>query len=108
MNWKDLVNVLERQVPAGSVTTYAQVSLWEYGVSHRNHSVRSLLVGARNHGYQQLTNRVVGVDGKLADLLAGPDQQRLQLLNEGVRFTVDGRVDLTKTIPVVFSLEWKD
>ena len=52
-------------------------------------------------GYQQLTNRVVGVDGKLADLHAGPDQQRLQLLNEGITFTGDGRVDLTKTIPIV-------
>jgi alkylated DNA nucleotide flippase Atl1 len=73
MNWKQLVDVLERRVPAGSVTTYAQVSLWGYGISNRNQPVRSLLRGAGNHGYQRLTNRVVGVDGKLADLPEGSD-----------------------------------
>lgn len=36
----------------------------------------SLLMGARNQGYQKLTNRVVGADGKLADLPDGADQQR--------------------------------
>lgn len=63
MNWKDLVDVLERLVSAGSVTTYFEISRWAYGVPNRNPPVRSLLVAARNHGYQRLTNRVVGADG---------------------------------------------
>jgi alkylated DNA nucleotide flippase Atl1 len=101
VNWKDLVDVLERKVSAGNVTTYSEVSNWAYGVPNRNQPVRSLLVGARNHGYQKLTNRVVGADGKLAELPDGSDQQRQQLLCEGVLFDDDGRVDLTKVVPVV-------
>ena len=42
--------VLGRRVTAGSVTTYAQVSLWGYGVHNYNQPVRSLLRGAANHG----------------------------------------------------------
>ena len=100
MNREQLVEILERRVPAGSVTTYAQVSLWGYGVSNPNQPVRSLLRGAANHCHQRLTNRVVGVDGKLADLPEGSDQQRQQLLVEGVPFTADGRVDFGRIFPV--------
>ena len=100
MNWTQLVDVLERRLPAGSVTTYAQVSLWGYGVPNLNQPVRSLLRGAANHGHQRLTNRVVGVDDKLADLPEGSGQQEQQLLAEGVPFTADGRVDFGLTSPV--------
>jgi alkylated DNA nucleotide flippase Atl1 len=100
MSWEQLVETLERHVPAGSVTTYAQVSLWGYGVPNRNQPVRSLLRGAGNHGHQRLTNRVVGVDGKLANLPEGSDQQRQQLIAEGVPFTAEGRVDFSLTSPV--------
>ena len=100
MNWQDLVDMLQPQLPAGSVTTYAQVSLWGYDVPNRNHPVRSLLVGARNNGFQHLTNRVVGVNGELADLPHGPAQQRQQLEAEGIPFTADGRVDFTQILPV--------
>jgi alkylated DNA nucleotide flippase Atl1 len=100
VNWEQLVEILERRVPAGSVTTYAQVSLWGYGVSNRNQPVRSLLRGAVNHGHQRLTNRVVRVDGELADLPEGSDQQKQQLLAEGVPFTADGRVDFGRISPV--------
>ena len=100
MNRKQLVDVLDRRVPAGSVTTYAQVSLWGYGVPNRNQPVRSLLRGAGNHGHQRLTNRVVGVDGKLADLPEGSDQQRQQLLAESVPFTANGTVDFGSISPV--------
>ena len=99
MNWKQLVTTLGYRVPVGSVTTYAQVSLWGYGVHHYNQPVRSLLTGAANHCHQRLTNRVVGTDGKLADLPNGSDQQRRQLLDEGVSFTSDGRVDFDRISP---------
>jgi alkylated DNA nucleotide flippase Atl1 len=99
MDWRQLVTMLGRQVPAGSVTTYAQVSLWGYGVRNYNQPVRSLLRGAANHGHQRLTNRVVGTDGRLADLPEGSDQQRRQLLSEGIPFTPDGRVDFGRISP---------
>ena len=105
MNWKDLVGVLERQVLSGSVTTYSEVSSWAYGVPNRNQPVRSLLVGARNHGYQKLTNRVVGTDGKLANLPNGSDQQCQQLQDEGISFDEDGRVDPIMNPPVVLCKE---
>ena len=100
MNWKQLVMVLGRRVPAGSVTTYAQVSLWGYGVHNYNQPVRSLLRGAANHGHQRLTNRVVRTDGQLADLPEGSDQQRQQLLGEDIPFTIDGRVAFDRISPV--------
>jgi alkylated DNA nucleotide flippase Atl1 len=100
MTWQQLVDVLERCVPTGSVTTYAEVSLWGYGVPDMNQPVRSLLRGARNHDYQRLTNRVVKVNGELADLPEGPDQQRQQLLIEGVPLAADGRVDFDQISPV--------
>jgi len=103
MKWEQLVETLERHVPAGSVTTYAQVSLWGYGVPNWNQPVRSLLRGAGNNGYQLLTNRVVKVNGELADLPEGPGQQKRQLLDEGVPFTADGRVDFGKISPVTLA-----
>ena len=96
MDWKQLVTTLAHHVPAGHVTTYAQVSLWGYDIPNLNQPVRSLLSGAANHGHQRLTNRVVRTDGRLADLPEGSDQQRRQLLDEGIPFTTDGRVDFDR------------
>jgi alkylated DNA nucleotide flippase Atl1 len=43
---------------------------------------------------------VVRTDGRLAeDLPEGPDQQKNQLLREGVPFTPDGRVDFEEIPP---------
>src|ERR671933_482319 len=99
MNWEEIVTELERRVPAGSVTTYPRVSLWGHGKPNLNQPVRSLLRGAANHGHQRLTNRVVRTDGRLAELPEGSDQQRCQLLAEGVPFTADGRVDFDRISP---------
>ncbi len=103
MNWNQMVTTLEHRVPAGCVTTYAEVSLWGYGRPNLNQPVRSLLSGAASHGHQRLTNRVVGKDGRLADLPEGSDQQRGQLLDEGVPFTTDGRVDFDRISPVTLA-----
>ena len=103
MDWKQLATTLGYRVPARSVTTCAQVSLWGYGVQDYNQPVRSLLRGAANHGHQRLTNRVVGTDGRLADLPEGSDQQKRRLLDEGVPFTPDGRVDFGRISPVTLA-----
>ena len=92
---QDLIAVLEKRVPSGSITTYAMVSLWGYGVPTRNQPVGSMLKGARNAGRGDLTNRVVCDDGSFANLPDGPAQQREQLQREGVRLTATG-VDMTR------------
>jgi alkylated DNA nucleotide flippase Atl1 len=98
--WQDLVDVLTRHVPAGSITTYANVSEWGYGSRSMNQPVRSLLRGALNNGFQTLTNRVIGADGRLAELPEGNTQQRTQLAAEGIPFRSDGKVDLRAAVPV--------
>lgn len=100
MNWKQLVNELDRSVPSGHVTTYAEVSYWGYGTRNHNQPVRSLLTGAANHGHQRLTNRVVKTDGRLANLPEGSDQQKQQLVDEGVPFAANGKVDFDRIAPV--------
>ena len=103
MDWRQLVTALGESVPKGSVTTYAEVSLWGYGVHNYNQPVRSLLRGAANHGHQRLTNRVVRTDGRLADIPEGSNQQRHQLLAEGVPFTADDRVDFDRISPATLA-----
>ncbi len=100
MTGRQLVDVLESCVPAGSVTTYAEVPLGGYGVPNMYQPVRFLLRGARDHDYQRLPNRAVKANGELADLLEGPDQQRRRLLTEGVPLTADGRMDFDQTFPI--------
>ena len=68
-----------------------------------NQPVRSPLRGAANHGHQRLTNRVVGANGRLADLHEDSDQQRRQLLDEGIPFTLDGRLDSDRDSPVMLA-----
>jgi hypothetical protein len=93
MAWKQLVTTLEHRVPAGSITTHAQVSLCECGVHTSYQPVRSLPRGVANHGHQRPTNHGVGTEGRFRNFPEGLDQQRRQVLDEGVPFTPDGRVD---------------
>ncbi|MGA2255565.1 MAG: hypothetical protein ABSG53_12950 [Thermoguttaceae bacterium] len=97
---EDLIAVLEQCVPPGSVTTYAMISLWGYGVPTRNQPVRAMLTGARNAGRLDLTNRVVCSDGSFADLPDGSSQQRDQLQREGIPLTAEGNVDFMRTSAV--------
>jgi alkylated DNA nucleotide flippase Atl1 len=103
MDWQTLAEKLNRKVPPGSVTTYAEVSKWAYGIPNRNQPVRSLLTGAAHHGHVTLTNRVVRVSGELAEIPEGQEQQRAQLVSEGVPFAADGRVDFTRITAVVLA-----
>ncbi|HEX4130624.1 MAG TPA: hypothetical protein VHZ24_11305 [Pirellulales bacterium] len=100
LDWHELVSILVDRVPVGCVTTYAEVSRWGYGVPNRNQPVRALLVRAWNGGHRTLTNRVVKADGSLAALPGGMDQQRKQLVSEGVPFKDSGKVDFTRITPV--------
>ena len=96
----DLIHVLRNKVHAGSVTTYAEVSQWAYGIRTMNQPVRALLRGAYSKGHQLLTNRVVKASGALAELPEGTSQQLAQLQAEGVPITGSGSVDFKRTKPV--------
>jgi alkylated DNA nucleotide flippase Atl1 len=103
MKWQHVVDLLRDRLPAGSISTYAEVSMAAYGRRDRNQPVGSLLRGASNHGYQVLTNRIVKTSGELAELPGERDQQRAQLMTEGVPFTEDGHVDLVHCPPVALT-----
>ena len=93
------MNALDRFVPPGSVTTYAEVSRWGCGNPNLNQPVRSL-AGARNRGCLRATDRVAGADGEHRDVPDGSDGQRRRILAEGVPFTPDVKVDLRPIPPV--------
>ena len=100
--WQDLVNLLSRKVPAGKITTYAEVSMWAYGRPDRNNPVNAMLRGAANHGYKSLTNRVIKSNGELATLPGGNATQRQQLNEEGVMGQNDIKVGFKVLSPVLF------
>ena len=100
MKWQDLVEVLARHVPSGTVTTYAEVSEWAYGKRNLNQPVRSMLRGAANNGFQKLTNRVIASDGSLADIPEGSEQQRAQLIAEGLILINEYVVNLNNHAPI--------
>lgn len=79
-----------RQVPAGKVTTYGQVSKIVGTVSARQ--VGYALAAVREH-MNVPWQRVVNCQGKVS--LPGSDQQRL-LEAEGVAFNAQGKIDLKR------------
>ena len=105
VTWQQLVVLLAQAVPAGAITTYAEVSDWAYGRRNLNQPVSSLLRGAANHGFTELTNRVVGTDGTSASLPEGAAQQEAQLRAEGVPFLAVGQIDMVRATVVQVSLE---
>ena len=105
ITWQQLVVLLAQAVPAGAITTYAEVSDWAYGRRNLNQPVGALLRGAANHGFTELTNRVVGTDGTFASLPEGTAQQEAQLRAEGVPFIAAGQVDMVRATVVQVSLE---
>lgn len=91
----DRVYDVVRQVPVGRVVSYGQVAVLvgeprkARFVGFAMHSSPGVAGGVPCH-------RVVFKDGSLAPGFAfgGPDVQRQMLLDEGVIFTDDGKVDM--------------
>jgi alkylated DNA nucleotide flippase Atl1 len=99
MNWQMLLNVLQAQVHAGSITTYGECSQWAFGHRDGGHAITAMLQAAARRGNSQWTNRVVFENGSLgaADAAYG---QAMQLIAEGI--TLNGQiVDLTLCTPVI-------
>jgi len=69
-DWKLLVDVLRHSASAGRITTYADASIWAYGIPKRNQPN----CWCSKQRISQLTNRVIRSNSYLADLPDGPDQ----------------------------------
>jgi alkylated DNA nucleotide flippase Atl1 len=102
IEWRDVNALLARRVPAGCVTSYKALSQHLYG-RMLIHPLTSLLKACSSNAAVDLSHRVVMEDGALSpERPGGAPRQTEQLLAEGVTFTQDGRVDLTRTWMVDF------
>jgi alkylated DNA nucleotide flippase Atl1 len=91
--WKQLLEVLQRCVPAGQVTTYGECSQWAFGSRKGGNAIVAMLNAMAKRGYQRWSNRVVQDDGGIAD---PPEQgygQRAQLQAEGIPVDAQGHVN---------------
>ena len=91
----DLIYEQVKRVPMGKVATYGQIA------SLAGNPRWSRVVGYALHVNPEPgvipCHRVVMADGRPAPGFAfgGPDVQKAMLEAEGIRFTADGRVDMT-------------
>ncbi len=93
-SWRDLDDLLQREVRVGCVTTYGDLSAHFYdGRRNLNKPIGAMLAACRRNLDRDLTHRVVRDDGSL-DRPGGEDAQRRMLEAEKVPFTAGGRVDL--------------
>lgn len=83
-----------RTIPKGKVSTYGQIArtIGARDARRVGHALHA------NRDPNTPCHRVVFADGSLAPGYAfgGPDEQRKRLGSEGVKFTENGKVDLTK------------
>lgn len=109
----DRVYAAVRTIPKGNVATYGQVARMigtrdarrigphSAKASRGKHALNPRTVGWALHANRDPKtpcHRVVFADGSLAPGYAfgGPDKQRKRLESESVKFTENGKVDLTK------------
>lgn len=97
VEWRQVNTLLSDKVPAGSVTTYEQLSYHFYGRMLIN-PITSLLKACAANAAIDYSHRVVMENGGLSPKRdGGPHRQRQQLEAEGVTFTSDGHVDFRET-----------
>lgn len=88
--FREAVYALARKVPAGKVVTYGQLAI----MLERPRAARAVGGVMRGRPGDVPAHRVIKADGSLCQgHLFGMAQRRL-LLEEGVPFLADGRVDL--------------
>ena len=102
--WRELLNLLERYVPAGRVTTFANLAQRLHGNPSTMLPINASLRKCTLEGYDEITCRVVHHDGTLVpDRPAGDRIQREVLENEGVPLIItdkEVRVDFEQCPPV--------
>lgn len=90
----DRVYAAVRAIPKGKVVTYGQIArmIGTRDARRIGHALHA------NRDPNTPCHRVVFADGSLAPGYAfgGPDKQRKRLESEGVKFTENGKVNLTK------------
>lgn len=84
-----------RRVPQGKVVTYGQIAK---KLGRKDSRKVGWALHSNPDGTKTPCHRVVNRQGRLAPNFGfgGGEEQRLRLEKEGVSFTKDGRVDLTK------------
>ncbi|QDR81163.1 MGMT family protein [Sporomusa termitida] len=96
MSFNAKVYELVRLIPEGKVASYGQIAF----MAGSWRASRAVGYALHRNPYQGKVpcHRVVFKDGRLAAgfIFGGQDVQRLLLEGEGVEFTADGRVDMTK------------
>ena len=88
----EVVRIL-KEIPEGRVVTYGQIARMAGSPRAARQVVRILHTMSEKHGLPW--HRVVNIRGEIA--VPGDDSreiQRMLLIGEGVKFLVDGRVDL--------------
>ena len=96
MSFFDDVYEAVRKIPAGKVSTYGNIAR-ECGRPRASRIVGGAL--HRNPYFGEVPcHRVVFRDGSLAKafVFGGEDVQRSMLINEGITFLEDGKVDMKK------------
>lgn len=99
MKWESLFTTLKTNVGAGEVTTYKELSNWLYRHPNGTQAVVAMLKAAVNSDESNalVTNRVVPVSGKLANV----NGQTEQLVAEGIAIK-DGKINWSTTAIVKF------
>ncbi|MDA3832864.1 MAG: hypothetical protein PF495_05660 [Spirochaetales bacterium] len=105
MNWEELLAFLQNQVPAGTVTTYGNLSRVFFGGSNAAPAITAMLNGAVNNNSDNCiwTNRVVSSRGQI-----NVPGQLEQLQREGIAIGGNGQVDFTLSRPKTFDDQQPD
>lgn len=88
-----------KTIPAGKVMTYGGVAK---AIGTKDARKVGWALHANPDGSKVPCHRVVNKDGRLAPGYAfgGPDEQKLRLISEGIKFTKSGRVDGRYIMPL--------
>lgn len=92
MDFNQKVWALTARIPRGKVATYGDIAR-----ALRTKAYRAVGNALNRNPYAPRVpcHRVVGSDGSLTGFAGGIDVKKRLLVQEGVRFTATGRVDLT-------------
>ena len=93
MGYYETIYALVRHIPPGQAATYGQLALMT-GSPRASRVVGGAMAACCDPTVP--CHRVIGKDGALREGAFGPGVQRALLEAEGVPFTADGRVDLSR------------
>lgn len=94
-NFFERVYDIVRKIPEGKVMTYGQIAKI---LGTKDVRKIGFALHANKNSSDVPCHRVVNKDGRLAPGYAfgGPNEQKMRLMAEGIKFTSNSNVDLTK------------